>query len=76
MTNPKIGGLYKHYKTEKLYKVVGIARHSETLEDMVIYQPQYESETALWVRPLKMFLEKIEWPKNSGKKVARFALQK
>jgi len=76
MDKIKIGDSYKHFKTEKLYKVIGIAKHSETLEDMVVYEPQYESEATLWVRPLKMFLEKVEWPKNSGKKVARFALQK
>ncbi len=71
----KIGKIYKHFKNGKLYKVINIARHSETMEDMVIYEPQYESESKLWVRPLKMFAEKVEWPKDSGKKVFRFTLE-
>ena len=53
---------YKHYKG-KLYKVIGIAKHSETLEEMVIYQALYDSEefgkNALWVRPTSIFLETV-----------------
>lgn len=52
-------GLYKHYKGN-IYEVIGIAKHSETLEDMVIYKATYQSEGSnLWVRPLKMFLETV-----------------
>ncbi len=51
-------GTYRHYKG-KLYDVVGVARHSETLEPLVVYRPQY-GEGALWVRPYAMFLEKLE----------------
>jgi len=52
-----IGGLYEHYK--KLpYKVLGLARHSETLEELVIYQALY-GEQGIWARPLSMFLENI-----------------
>ncbi len=55
-------GIYKHYKG-KLYEVQGIARHSETLEKMVIYRALYESKDfgkeAVWVRPLSMFCEKL-----------------
>jgi hypothetical protein len=53
----KIGGLYQHYKGLN-YKVLGIARHSETLEELVVYQALY-GEGGTWVRPLGMFLEKI-----------------
>lgn len=54
-----IGGVYKHYKG-KTYFVLGVAKHSETLEDLVVYVPRYESEMAsLWVRPLSMFLEDV-----------------
>ena len=52
-------GLYKHYKG-KIYEVVGIAKHSETLEDMVVYKATYQLEGEnLWVRPLAMFMETI-----------------
>lgn len=51
-------GKYRHYKGH-LYEVTGTARHSETLEDMVIYKALY-GDFEIWVRPLKMFLENIE----------------
>ncbi len=52
-----IPGLYRHYKGG-LYRLVGIARHSETLEDMVVYQALY-GEHGLWVRPLGMWEEQV-----------------
>ncbi len=65
-------GTYQHYKG-KLYRVIGTGRHSETLEELVIYEALYNSEkfgkNALWVRPSKMFTEEIE---IDGKKVPRF----
>jgi len=62
-------GKYKHYKGKE-YEVIGIARHSETLEELVIYKALYQVEGEnLWVRPLKMFLEEIE---IEGKKMPRF----
>jgi hypothetical protein len=51
-------GKYKHYKGN-LYEVVGIAHHSETLEDLVVYRALY-GDFDLWVRPLVMFLEDVE----------------
>jgi hypothetical protein len=55
-------GIYKHYKG-KLYRVTGFARHSETLEEMVIYEALYDSKEfgygATWVRPKKMFEEEV-----------------
>jgi hypothetical protein len=52
-------GLYKHYKGN-IYEVIGVAKHSETLENMVVYKATYQSEGEnLWVRPLKMFLETV-----------------
>ncbi len=71
MTYPKLGK-YQHFKNKKFYEVVGIVRHSETLEEMVVYKALYKSEfgeNALWVRPLKMFMETVEW---EGQKVPRF----
>lgn len=52
-------GLYEHYKG-KHYNVIGLARHSETLEYMVVYKAMYQSEDSnLWVRPLSMFNENV-----------------
>lgn len=62
-------GLYKHYKGNT-YEVIGVAKHSETLEEMVVYKATYQKEGEnLWVRPLKMFLETIV---VDGKNVRRF----
>jgi len=51
-------GRYRHYKGGE-YEVVGVARHSETLEPMVIYRPLY-NDTGCWVRPFAMFFESVE----------------
>lgn len=52
--------LYNHYKN-KPYKYIGIAKHSETLEDLVIYETLYENSISkVWVRPKDMFFETIE----------------
>jgi hypothetical protein len=48
-------GLYRHYKG-KHYEVIGVAKHSETLETLVVYRPLY-GEQGLWVRPFEMFVE-------------------
>ncbi len=69
MKELKIGGTYRHFKGN-LYTVVGIARHSETLEDMVIYQSQ-KDPTPLWVRPLSMWNEEVC---ANGVLVRRFTL--
>ncbi len=60
-------GLYQHYKGN-YYQVLGISRHSETLEVLVVYQALYGSY-GLWVRPLTMFGELVE---HKGKSVPRF----
>ena len=60
-------GKYEHYKG-KQYEVLGTAKHSETLEEFVVYKALY-GEGELWVRPLKMFLEEVDF---NGKKVLRF----
>jgi len=62
-------GVYQHHKGKK-YLVLGIVKHSETLEDLVLYIPLYESDTSqLWVRPVGMFTEVIE---KEGKSFPRF----
>lgn len=60
-------GTYEHYKGNK-YRVIGVAKHSETLEEMVVYEALY-GEGGLYVRPLDMFLENVE---VSGETVPRF----
>ncbi|MGD9129260.1 MAG: DUF1653 domain-containing protein [Candidatus Woesebacteria bacterium] len=64
-------GTYKHYQG-KYYQVIGIAKHSETLEEMVVYQDMNDKDK-IWVRPKKMFEEKVE---VDGKKIPRFKLIK
>lgn len=61
-------GLYRHYKGE-LYEVSGVARHSETLEVVVVYRPLY-GEGALWIRPFDMFNGTVP---VDGQDVPRFA---
>lgn len=60
-------GIYEHYK-KKYYEVLDVARHSETLEEMVFYR-MLTDDFSLWVRPLAMFVEDIE---IEGKKIPRF----
>ena len=62
-------GRYRHYKGNP-YRVVGLARHSETQEVLVIYRALY-GEFDLWVRPAAMFVETI--PLADGTRVPRFA---
>lgn len=50
-------GRYRHYKGND-YEVVGVAKHSETEEEVVVYRALY-GERRLWVRPLVMFLETV-----------------
>ena len=51
-------GRYRHFKGKE-YRLIGIAKHSETLEPMVVYQPLY-GEGGLWVRPAAMWSETVE----------------
>ena len=61
------GGIYRHYKGNR-YMVLDIAKHSETLEDMVVYKALY-GEGGVWVRPYSMWNELVE---KEGKSVPRF----
>jgi hypothetical protein len=60
-------GRYRHYKGN-FYQVLGVARHSETDELLVVYRPLYGAGD-LWVRPLAMFLESVQF---EGRPVPRF----
>jgi hypothetical protein len=68
-----IGGIYEHYK-HNFYKVHGIARHSESLEEMVHYECLYENDLGvMWVRPINLFLGSVE---INGEVIPRFRLVK
>jgi cyclomaltodextrinase / maltogenic alpha-amylase / neopullulanase len=61
-------GIYQHSKKGGRYEFVGIAIHSETLEEMVVYKALY-GKGIVWVRPLKMFTEDVD---VDGTKTPRF----
>ena len=60
-------GLYRHFKGNE-YEVIGVARDSETQQEVVVYRARY-GEGGLWVRPLAMFTEIIE---RDGRRQCRF----
>ncbi len=60
-------GRYRHFKGGE-YEVLGVARHSETLEEFVVYKKLY-GDMDLWIRPKMMFLEVVE---RDGKRIPRF----
>lgn len=66
-------GRYKHYKGN-YYQVLGVARHSETEEELVVYKPLYgeshDTDDNLWVRPKSMFIEQVE---VDGVQIPRFS---
>ncbi|MPN03313.1 hypothetical protein SDC9_150540 [bioreactor metagenome] len=57
-------GFYEHFKGKR-YEVIGIAKHSETLEEMVVYRQCY-GEHEIWVRPLAMWNETIDRDEYHG----------
>lgn len=60
-------GRYRHYKGHD-YIVIGVARHSETDEELVVYRPDY-GDRSLWVRPAEMFNEMVD---VNGQQLPRF----
>lgn len=60
-------GRYRHYKGNE-YTVLGVARHSESLETLVVYRQEY-GDRGLWVRPAAMFVETVD---VAGRPVPRF----
>lgn len=66
-------GKYQHFRNKQYYEVIGTARHSETLQELVIYKALYATADfehgQLWARPKDMFLE---WVEHDGQKVPRF----
>ena len=64
-----VPGRYRHFKGNE-YEVIGLARHSETTEEMVVYRALY-GDGGLWVRPAGMWNETVE---RDGKTYRRFTL--
>jgi len=62
-------GTYRHYKGGE-YDVLGVAKHSETHEEYVVYRARY-GEGEMWIRPLAMFCEYVEKDGYSGPRFAR-----
>lgn len=62
-------GIYEHFKGAK-YEVLGLVKHSESLEEMVLYK-HLDDDGGMWVRPKEMFFEQVE---RDGKKFPRFKL--
>ena len=63
-------GIWRHFKGNR-YQVIGVAKHSETLEPMVVYRALY-GEGGLWVRPASMWLETVE---RNGRTYQRFVFE-
>lgn len=72
MDRPQPGERYRHYKGHDV-EIIGVGLHSESLEEVVLYRLLEDTKEykagSLWVRPLTMFMERVEW---SGKTVPRF----
>ena len=64
---PITPGRYRHFKGGE-YEVIGLARHSETEDWLVVYRPLY-GEGGLWVRPAEMF---VDYKTFDGRRVQRF----
>ncbi len=63
-------GKYKHSKSGNFYRVIALAKSSETNEELVVYESLYDNpESKVWVRPLNMFIENVV---INGKEVPRF----
>ena len=67
-------GRYRHFKGNE-YEVLGVARHSETLEDMVVYRALY-GDGGLWVRPASMWSETVEKDGYRGPRFVPFEAEK
>ena len=75
MDEIKVGSTYRHFRRGTTYEVIGIARHSETDEPLVVYKALYADPEfplgQLWARPLAMFTEEVA---SENENVPRFSL--
>jgi hypothetical protein len=71
----KIGGIYRHYTHNNLYKVVALCKDSETLKDMVVYEALYPNPLSrIWVRPYSEWTEEVT--DKEGNKKLRYTFVK
>lgn len=67
---PQIWQIYQHYKNKHHYKIIAIARHSETEEWMVVYEALYDNpHSQFYARPMELFVDEVEYEWN---KMPRF----
>lgn len=73
MERPVVGASYRHFKGGE-YRILAIAKHSDTEEELVVYQSLLD-ENAIWARPLSAFLEHVERPDHhySGPRFQKLA---
>lgn len=65
-------GQYVHFKDiHHVYEVLGVARHSETLEEMVIYKSLWNGEGSIWARPLASFIGEVDTPEGRRPRFAK-----
>jgi hypothetical protein len=70
MDKPEAGQTWKHSKKGNLYKIIAVGKHTETMEDVVVYEAQYDNPMSkIWIRPLSMWNDEVE---VEGNKVPRF----
>lgn len=70
-----IGGIYRHYKNKNLCKVIALAKDSDTLKDMVVYEALYPNPLSkIWVRPYHEWSEEVK--DSMQNKVSRFTFEK
>ncbi|NTV44160.1 MAG: DUF1653 domain-containing protein [Candidatus Yonathbacteria bacterium] len=67
-------GIYRHFKGKE-YDIIGVGRHSETMEELVFYRARYDSEEfgprPLWARPIASFLETVQTPNGEVKRFTK-----
>lgn len=66
----KVGDMYRHFKGN-IYEILGVAVHTETLENLVIYASLKDSKV-IWARPLSNFLDKVVDPNDLDNMIPRF----
>jgi hypothetical protein len=68
------GAIYRHVKTDTLYRLIAVGKRTKTLEDMVVYEALYENQIAkIWIRPTAEFLGEAQSP--DGTFHPRFVLE-
>jgi hypothetical protein len=71
----KVGAIYRHVKTDTLYRLIAVGKRTKTLEDLVVYEALYDNTVSkIWIRPKTEFLGEALSP--DGTYHPRFALER